>query len=30
VFGVGAMLASIFLITAKASDLDPSAMPGMG
>ncbi len=30
VFGVGAMLASIFFITAKASDLDPSAVPGMG
>jgi MFS family permease len=30
VFGVAAMLASFFLITAKASDLDPSAMPGMG
>jgi hypothetical protein len=24
------MLGSFFLITAKASDLDPSAMPGMG
>jgi EmrB/QacA subfamily drug resistance transporter len=30
VFGIAALLASIFLITAKASDLDPSAMPGMG
>jgi EmrB/QacA subfamily drug resistance transporter len=30
VFGVGSLLASIFLITAKASDLDPTAMPGMG
>jgi predicted MFS family arabinose efflux permease len=30
VFGVAALLASFFLITAKASDLDPSAMPGMG
>jgi EmrB/QacA subfamily drug resistance transporter len=30
VFGVCALLATIFLITAKASDLDPSAMPGMG
>ena len=30
VFGVAAMLGSFFLITAKASDLDPSAMPGMG
>ena len=30
VFGVAALLASVFLITAKASDLDPSAMPGMG
>jgi len=30
VFGVAAMLASIFLINAKASDLDPSAVPGMG
>ena len=29
-FGICALLASIFLITAKASDLDPSAMPGMG
>jgi len=28
VFGVGALIASIFLIKAKASDLDP--MPGMG
>jgi len=30
VFGVAALIASVFLITAKASDLDPSAMPGMG
>ncbi len=29
VFGVAAMLGSFFLITAKASDLDPSSVPGM-
>jgi EmrB/QacA subfamily drug resistance transporter len=30
VFGICALLGTIFLITAKASDLDPSAVPGMG
>jgi hypothetical protein len=30
IFGVLALVATIFGITAKASDLDTSAVPGMG